>query len=156
MNFFHDPGIHQFFHFFLDCFVSFRCLPSFLLPDRWASLLDIQAMFRNASWEARSYRVASRKKTSKFCPSRVHSSLRLFLLGSPSTVKLAFLVCCSGLARIFLYPGLPIIFHCVGSGDLTTMEVHLAGSGMISVRIYPVNHKENLSKTSKHDTENEE
>ncbi|GKA67878.1 hypothetical protein Tco_0767795 [Tanacetum coccineum] len=114
-------------------FLSGACPLFFCLTGRHPSRI-----FKQCSAMLRGMPVISagfQEKTSKFCPSRVHSSLRPFSVRvrislhtplrcvtvPPSTGNFSIPCVVDGMARIFLIPGLPIIPLC-WDGDLTTMK----------------------------------
>ncbi|GJU25485.1 hypothetical protein Tco_1164106 [Tanacetum coccineum] len=130
-------------HLFVGCF----CLLSPLEVTLFCALFQgghPSRIFKRCSAMLRGTPVISagfQAKTSKFCPSRVHSSLcpfsvrvdpmaivysgMILLLRNvtvpPSTGNFSIPCDVGGMARIFLIPGLPIILLCWDS-DLTTMK----------------------------------
>ncbi|GKF11587.1 hypothetical protein Tco_0049513, partial [Tanacetum coccineum] len=88
-----------------------------------ASLSDIQAMFRNASWDARHIRCFWGRVLG---PEIIAHSIGMILLlrnviVPPSTGNFSIPCAVDGMTRIFLIPGQPIIPLC-WDGDLTTMK----------------------------------
>ncbi|GKA95270.1 hypothetical protein Tco_0817308 [Tanacetum coccineum] len=130
-------------------FLSGACPLFFCLTGGHPSRIFKRCSAKSVRW-ARPYIAGFQAKTSKFCPSRVHSSLRPFsvrvdpmaivCLGSgdhctfhwddhaaslmfSSSFTGNFNIPCAvdGMAQIFLITGLPIIPLC-WDGDLTTMK----------------------------------